>query len=386
MIYLDYNATTPLDPAVAAVMQPYWHDYFGNPASIHHSMGFKAVKAVELAKQQIAGFLHCAPEEIVFTSGSTESINLALKGMAEFALKTGFGNHLITLKTEHKAVLETCKYLEGKGVEVTYLGVDESGQINFSELQENIRNTTFMICAMHANNETGVLHPIEKIAKVAEERGIIFFSDATQSVGKVRINLQITPIDMLCFSGHKIYGPKGVGVLIIRKNKVNCQPVPQIHGGSQQDGMRSGTLNVPGIVGIGEACAILDNCMESETANLRVLRDVLETKLLAIESATVNGAGTDRLPHVANVCFHNVDAENMLLKLDCMAFSNGSACTSHEQDPSHVLMAMGHSLKEIVSSVRFSLGRLNTLEEVEDAGDKIAACVQHLRGALVYID
>lgn len=386
MIYLDYNATTPVDPAVFEAMKPYWEQYFGNPASIHHTVGFNASKAIDVAKQQIAHFLHCEPDEIIFTSGSTESINLALKGMAESAMQRGYGNHLITVKTEHKAVLETCTYLEKKGIEVTYLDVNEQGEISMTELKRAIRRTTFMICAMHANNETGVLAPVEKIAQIAAENGIVFFTDATQSVGKIRIDLQKAPIDMLCFSGHKIYGPKGIGVLIVRENKAICRPEPQIHGGSQQNGMRSGTLNVPGIVGLGKACAILDNRLESESATLQSLRDTLERRILNLDGTFVNGGDAERLPHVTNICFVNVDAENMLMELDCMAFSNGSACTSNEQEPSHVLKAMGLSHKKIVSSVRFSLGRLNTLEEIEKAGNKIVACVQHLRGDLVFIE
>lgn len=362
MIYLDYNATTPCDPRVVEAMLPYFSQKFGNAASRTHPYGWIADEGVEQARKQVAALIEAEPQEIIFTSGATESCNLAIKGV--FEMYAAKGNHLITCVTEHKAVLDTCKHLEKKGAEVTYLGVDADGVIDINELEAAIKPETILIAVMYANNETGVLQPVEQIAAIAKRNNVLFFTDATQAVGKIPVSVQQDNIDLLAFSAHKIYGPKGVGALYIRRKGPRVRLTAQMDGGGHERGFRSGTLNVPGIVGLGKASAICKEEREPETIRLTALRDKLEHALTGKRNK-VNGDIRRRLPHVSNISFRGISAERMVSALNSqMAFAVGSACTSASKEPSHVLEAMRLNDEELYSAIRFSLGRFTTEEEV----------------------
>lgn len=364
MIYLDYNATTPCSAAVVEAMLPYFSEKFGNPASRTHAKGWQADEAVKQATEQVAQMINAAPGEIVYTSGATESCNLAIKGAYE-RLKA-YGNHIITCTTEHKAVLDTCAHLEQQGAAVTYLEVDSRGNISLEDLEAAIREQTILIALMYANNETGVVHPVAEIGRIARERRIYFFCDATQAAGKLDIDVQEDQIDLMALSAHKFYGPKGVGALYINRKVPRVQLVAQIDGGGHQNGFRSGTLNVPGIVGLGKAAMLCRGALHrQEMAQIEAWRDEIEAGLLSIPGSLINGAGARRLPNVINIAFPGIKAERLVSRLNnTIAFSVGSACTSAQQKASHVLQAM-HIDKEVLDgSVRLSLGKLLTAEEI----------------------
>lgn len=366
-IYLDYNATTPVDTRVLEEMLPYFTHKFGNAASKTHSFGWTAEDAVKTARQQIAKLLNCLEQEIIFTSGSTEAINLAIKGVYEAYHSKG--NHIITVETEHKAVLDTCKYLEKKGAQVTYLPVDKNGLINLEQLNNSITDKTILVCIMYANNETGVIQPIKEISKIVHAKNSILFSDATQAIGKINVDIQKDGIDLLCMSAHKIYGPKGVGALYIRRKYPRVTLISQMHGGGHERGLRSGTLNVPGIVGLGKSLS--PTLSQGEGENLAMLRDLLEKELCKLPNAKINGKNAPRLPNTSNILFKGVKADSLITKLKDIAFAAGSACTSANPQPSHVLKAMGLSDADAFSSVRFSLGKYTTMEEIEFVIKKI---------------
>lgn len=378
-IYMDYNATTPLDKKVLDAMLPYLTEHFGNAASRSHAYGWKAAEAIETARQQVADLLGASEKEIVFTSGATESVNLAIKGTFE-ALRHK-GNHIITVKTEHKAVLDTCQHLEkiGEypfGATITYLDVDSEGNISLENLEKAIRKETILISVMAANNEIGVIYPFKEIAKIARKHHILFHTDATQAVGKIPINVLEDDIDLLSFSGHKIYGPKGVGALFVRK-KINI--IAQQDGGKHERGMRSGTLNVAGIVGLGEAVEICQNTMEEESLRLANLRNKLEQGILKnIPNTAINGNLTKRLPNTSNISFGKIDGEQLLLSLNEIAVSNGSACNSASTEPSYVLKAMGLADDLAYSSIRFSLGRMTKEEDIDLAISHIAKVIEKI--------
>ena len=375
---MDNNATTPCDPRVLEEMLPYFTQKFGNAASRSHTFGWEAEDAVDKARERIAAALGVLPKEIVFTSGATESDNLAIKGIFEaYASK---GDHIITVKTEHKAVLDTCKALQKRGATVTYLNVDREGLIDLNELREAITDKTVLVAVMWANNETGVLQPMREIAAICEEKGVLLFSDATQAVGKIEVKPKEVGVHLLAFSGHKIYGPKGVGGLYVSSAQPRVKLSAQIHGGGHERGMRSGTLNVPGIVGLGAALQIATKEMEAEAGRVATLRDQLESGLLTIEEAFVNGSRTHRLPNVSNISFRCVEGEKLMATFNQkLAVSSGSACTSASLDPSHVLTAMGLSDEMAHSSIRFSLGRFNTAEDVNRAIELVKTGVEKLR-------
>lgn len=378
-IYMDYNATTPLDKRVLKAMIPYLTEHFGNAASRSHAYGWKAAEAVDTARQQVADLLGCTSKEIVFTSGATEAVNLAIKGVFEVFRQKG--NHIITVKTEHKAVLDTCQHLEKLGeypfgAEVTYLDVDIEGNISLENLEKAIKKETILISVMAANNETGVLYPIKQIAQIAHQHGVLFHSDATQAVGKIPINVLEDEIDLLNFSGHKLYGPKGVGALYIRK-KLNI--TAQQDGGKHERGMRSGTLNVAGIVGLGEAAQLCQQEINSEATRLSELRNKLETGILEqIPSAKLNGSPQNRLPNTTNISFGKIDGEQLLMSLNEIAVSNGSACNSASTEPSYVLKAMGLDDESAYSSVRFSLGRMTQESDIDLAIRHVVSIVEKM--------
>ncbi|MEO9021447.1 MAG: IscS subfamily cysteine desulfurase [Ginsengibacter sp.] len=363
-IYLDNNATTPMDPRVLEAMTPFFLKYFGNAASRSHSFGWEAEAAVGHARKQVAQLIHAEPTEIVFTSGATESDNLALKGIFEmYATK---GNHIITVKTEHKAVLDSCGHLEKSGADITYLDVKEDGLIDLTELENAVRPDTILIAVMYANNEIGVIQPTKEISAIAKKYRIFFFSDATQSVGKIPVDVIKDGIDIMSFSAHKIYGPKGVGALYVRRKNPRVRIAAQMDGGGHERGMRSGTLNVPGIVGFGKACELCMIEMQKEYEKLSKLRDRLESELTKIKGVSINGNTEHRLPNVSNLSFENIDSAEMMAALSKnIALSSGSACTSAILAPSFVLTAMGLSDEMALSSLRFGLGRFNTQEEID---------------------
>lgn len=374
-IYLDYNATTPCVPEVVDAMIPWFGEHFGNAASKSHAYGWVAESAVETAREQLANLINAQSKEIIFTSGATEAINLAIKGT--FELFKGEKQHYITCQTEHKAVLDTMKFLEDAGAEVTYLPVDKYGRINLAELQSSILPHTKMVCLMWANNETGLVHPIKEIAKLAEEKDVIFFTDAVQAVGKIPVSVK--GIHLMAMSAHKLYGPKGVGALYVRHNHSLPKPLAQIHGGGHEKGFRSGTLNVPAIVGFGKAAELRLAEMEEEAFRLGKLRDLLENKILAIPDTFLNGSH-DRLSHVTNIAFGRVEGEDLLRKVcQKVAVSSGSACTSISPKPSHVLQAMGLTTDLGRASIRFSLGKNTTEQNVLDAAEWVEKVVAELR-------
>ncbi|MFN7932408.1 MAG: IscS subfamily cysteine desulfurase [Bryobacteraceae bacterium] len=377
-IYMDYHATTPLDPRVLEAMMPYLTTRFGNAASRNHAFGWEAEEAVEKARKQIATLIGANAKEIVITSGATESNNLAIKGVAEMYAERG--NHIITAATEHKATLDTCKRLEKHGYRITYLPVLASGLIDMDMLRESITDKTILISIMYANNEIGVIQPIREIGKLAKEKGVLFHTDAVQSVGKVPVNVIDDNIDLMSISGHKLYGPKGVGALYVRRKSPRVQLTAQIDGGGHERGMRSGTLNVPGIVGLGEACELCRKEMATESVRLRTLRDKLRTKLeTALDEVYINGTMESRLPHNLNISFAFVEGESLLMGINDVAVSSGSACTSATLEPSYVLKALGAGDDIAHSSIRFGLGRFTTEEEVDYVAEKVISVVQHLR-------
>lgn len=362
-IYLDNNATTAVDPEVLEQMILYFSEHYGNAASLNHRFGKEAAEAVHNARLRIANLIGASEKEITFTSGATESINLAIKGV--FNRYLSIGKHIITSQTEHRAVLDVCRYLEKKGAEITYLAVDSKGQIDLNELKAAIRKDTILISLMYANNETGVINPIHKIAEIAHANNVLFFCDATQAVGKVPVSLLETPIDLMAFSAHKIYGPKGVGALYIKRRNRRVQVEPLLHGGGQENHLRAGTLNVPGIVGFGAAVFKAQELMSFESLRLQELRDYLETEILKIAQTYSNGSSDSRLPHVLNITIRFLKAEQLMAKLGNIAMASGSACSTGSLEPSHVLLAMGLEKDDAHASIRLSLGRFTTKEEIE---------------------
>jgi cysteine desulfurase len=382
-IYMDYHATTPVDPRVLDAMLPYFNEKFGNAASRSHSFGWTAEEAVSIAREKVAALIGASnPKEIVFTSGATESTNLAIKGVAEMYKERG--NHIITEVTEHKATLDTCKRLEKSGFRVTYLPVQADGLIDLDDLERAIvtegPDKTILVSIMYANNEIGVVQPIQAIGKLCHEKGVLFHTDAVQAVGKIPVNVLNDNIDLLSLSGHKVYGPKGVGALYVRRRNPRVQLSEQINGGGHERGMRSGTLNVPGIVGLGAACEIAQNEMEAEAVREFELREYLRNKLeTALDYTQVNGNMEHHLPGNLNMSFIYVEGESLLMGINDIAVSSGSACTSATLEPSYVLKALGLGDDVAHSSIRFGLGRFNTKAEVDYVADKIISVVQHLR-------
>jgi cysteine desulfurase len=359
LIYLDNNSTTQIDPRVLEVMMPYFTNQFGN-ASSSHLFGISIKKDVEDARRQVANLIGANSSEIIFTSGATEAINLAIKGLSQ--AYSSKGNHIITVATEHKAVLDTCGYLESIGFEVTYLAVKEDGLLDLNLLKDSIRTDTILVSVMHVNNETGVIQPIKEIAQLVHEKGAIFMSDCTQSAGKIKVDVQDLGIDVLCLSAHKMYGPKGIGALYISKN---LKRIPsQIHGGGQENNFRSGTLNVPGIIGFGMACRLARLGLTFNETKTTELRDYLETELLKFKGSKVNGSKNQRIYNTSNIFFPNVNANILIDKLENIAISNGSACSSEIIQPSHVLSSMGFREEEAFNCFRISLGKENTKQEI----------------------
>ena len=377
-IYMDNHATTPVDPRVLEEMLPYFTDKFGNAASRNHSFGWEAEAAVEQARERIAKLIGATTKEVVFTSGATESDNLAIKGVAEMYKEKG--NHIITAVTEHKAVLDTCKRLEKYGFRVTYMPVQKDGLVDLDDLKRAIDDKTILVTIMAANNEIGVLQPWAEIGKICRERGVLFHTDATQAVGKVPIDVNKDYIDVMSISGHKMYGPKGVGALYVRRKNPRVQISPIIDGGGHERGMRSGTLNVPGIAGLGKACALCMEQMPEETKKLSGLRDRLKDRIMGrLDEVFINGSMEHRLPGNLNISFAYVEGESLLMGINDVAVSSGSACTSATLEPSYVLKALGTGDDLAHSSIRFGLGRFNTQEEVDYVADRVSETVERLR-------
>src|SRR5881409_1462711 len=377
-IYMDNHATTPVDPRVVDAMLPYFTEKFGNAASRNHSFGWAGEEAVETSRQQIASLINATPKEIIFTSGATESDNLMIKGIAEMFREKG--NHIITQAIEHKAVLDTCKNLEKHGFEVTYLPVQRDGRVSLDELKAAIKPSTILITIMYANNEIGVINPIAEIGKIAKEHGIFFAVDGVQAVGKIPVDVQKDNIDLLAVSAHKMYGPKGVGALYVRRRNPRVQLSAIIDGGGHERGMRSGTLNVPGIVGLGKACAIAIEEMPHESCRLAGLRNRLKDRIMSrLDECYINGSMEHRLPGNLNVSFGHVEGESLLMGINDVAVSSGSACTSAMVEPSYVLKALSVGDDLAHSSIRFGIGRFNTETEVDYVADRVVETVQRLR-------
>jgi len=376
-IYLDYNSTTPCDQQVVDAMLPFFSQHFGNASSKGHSHGWYAEDIVADSREQVASLIGADAKEIIFTSGATESINLAIQGLAQ--LHATRGKHIITVATEHKAVLDVCSYLQGQGYEITYLPVDEFGMIGLEQLEESIRKDTIMIAAMYANNETGVIYPVADIGGIAQQHSIPFFCDATQAVGKIPVDVDADCIDMMAFSAHKMYGPKGVGALFIKKRNPLLDISPLVFGGGHERKLRSGTLNVPGIVGMGKAAALCQAMMASDAKRLQEIRDLFWQEIGSIESVEWNGKKDQSLPHVANICFTMEGGDKLIKMLSkYMSVSSGAACSSAAVEPSHVLKAMGLSDTKAHSSIRFSFGRFTTLQEMMSAVDEIKKALSRL--------
>jgi cysteine desulfurase len=377
-IYMDNHATTRTDPRVLEAMLPYFTESFGNAASRNHEFGWVAEQGVEQAREQIAKLVGATSKEIVFTSGATESNNLAIKGVAEMYKEKG--NHIITQVTEHKAILDTCKRLEKYGYRVTYLPVQKDGRIDLDDLKRAITDKTILVTIMTANNEIGVLQPIREIGAICKERGVLFHTDAVQAAGKVPFNVIQDNVDLASISGHKFYGPKGVGALYVRRKNPRVQLVAQIDGGGHERGMRSGTLNVPGIVGLGKACALASESLKDEMSRLADLRDKLKELIFSqLDEVYVNGSEEHRLPGNLNISFAFVEGESLLMGINDVAVSSGSACTSATLEPSYVLKALGAGDDLAHSSIRFGLGRFNTEAEVEYVANKVVETVKRLR-------
>ncbi len=378
MIYLDNNATTPCDPRVVEAMLPYFYEHPGNAASRSHPFGWVAEEAVDYAREQIAQLIQVDPKEVIFTSGATEADNLALKGVYEMYKRKG--NHIITVRTEHKAVLDTCDHLEKNGAEITYLNVQHDGRINLEELEAAIKPSTILVSVMWANNETGVIQPMKEIGEICAKHGVLFFSDATQAVGKIPVDPKATGVHLMAFTAHKMYGPKGVGALYVSRKNPRVKVTAQMDGGGHERGMRSGTLNVPGIVGFGKAAELARLEMDQDAARLSQLRDRLQQGLMALEETVINGNVDHRMPHVANISFKHVEGEGLMMTFNqTIALSSGSACTSASLEPSYVLVSMGLGDDLAHSSLRMSLGRFSTSEDVEEAITLISAGVNHMR-------
>lgn len=376
-IYLDNNATTPLDPRVLEAMLPYFNSKFGNAASRNHAFGWAAEEGVDYAREQVAQLIGATEKEIIFTSGATESDNLAIKGVFEMYKEKG--NHIITCVTEHKAVLDACKHLEKLGALVTYLPVKADGLVDLQALEAAMTEKTILVSIMYGNNEIGVVQPIKEIAAIAHKHGALFMTDATQAVGKIPVDVIADGIDLMAFTGHKMYGPKGVGALYVRRKNPRVKVTAQMDGGGHERGMRSGTLNVPGIVGLGKAAELCRLEMEEESKRLSALRDKLQTSLLEMEESYLNGNRENRLPHVANISFKYVEGEGLMMAMKDLAVSSGSACTSASLEPSYVLKSLGLSDDLAHSSIRFGLGRFTTEEEVDFAIEQTKKAVNHLR-------
>ena len=376
-VYLDNNATTPMDPRVLEAMLPYFTSKFGNAASRNHAFGWVAEEAVDYAREQVAKLIGASEKEIIFTSGATESDNLAIKGVFEMYKEKG--NHIITAVTEHKAILDACKHVEKLGGRVTYLPVKEDGLVDLVELENAITPETILVSIMYGNNEIGVIQPVKEIAAIAHKHGALFMTDAVQAVGKIPVDVNKDGIDLLALSAHKIYGPKGVGALYVRRKGPRVKVTAQMDGGGHERGMRSGTLNVPGIVGLGKACELCMQEMESEAKRLSALRDKLQAELTVLEESYVNGNQEHRLPHVANISFKYVEGEGLMMAMKDLAVSSGSACTSASLEPSYVLKSLGLSDDLAHSSIRFGLGRFTTEEEVDYAIEITKKSVTHLR-------
>lgn len=377
-IYLDHNATTPCDPRVVEAMIPYFTESFGNAASRNHPFGWRAEEAVDYAREQVAKLINADSKEIIFTSGATEADNLALKGV--FEMYASKGNHIITCNIEHKAVLDTCKHLEKEGAEVTYLEVNEKGLITPEQVEAAIKPNTILIAIMYANNEIGTVMPIREIGALARKHGVLLFTDATQAVGKIPVDVKADNIDLLALTAHKMYGPKGVGALYVRRKNPRVKVTAQMDGGGHERGMRSGTLNVPGIVGFGKACELALNEMAQDAERLSKLRDKLEGALLKLEEAYVNGDPAHRLPHVTNISFKYVEGEGLMMGFNKdIALSSGSACTSASLEPSYVLKALGLGDDLAHSSLRFGLGRYTTEEQIDYTIEAVSKTVMKLR-------
>jgi len=377
-IYLDNNSTTPTDPRVVDAMIPFFYENPGNAASRSHPFGWKAEEAVDYAREQIANLIGADSKEIIFTSGATESDNLAIKGV--FEMYSRKGNHIVTLQTEHKAVLDTCKKIEKLGGEVTYLSVGKNGLVDLDELRAAIKDNTILVSIMWANNETGVIQPMKEIGDICRDKGVLFMSDATQAVGKIPVNPKEVGVHLMAFTGHKMYGPKGVGALFVNRKNPRVKVTAQMDGGGHERGMRSGTLNVPGIVGFGKAAEIAQQDMAADADRLSKMRDRLETSLMAnLEEVYINGSVDHRMPHVTNLSFKHVEGEGLMMTFNNIAVSSGSACTSASLEPSYVLMALGLGDDLAHSSIRFSLGRFNTDDDVDFAIDALTKGVTHMR-------
>jgi len=376
-IYLDNNATTPTDPRVVEAMIPYFTEHFGNAASRNHPFGWKAEEAVSYAREQIAALIGANEKEIIFTSGATESNNLALKGV--FEMYAAKGNHFITVSTEHKAILDACKHLEKQGAEVTYLSVGEDGLLSVEQIAEAMKPNTVLVSVMYGNNELGVIQPIREIGALCKERGVLFHTDATQAVGKIPVDVMADHIDLMSFTAHKMYGPKGIGALYVRRKNPRVKVTAQIDGGGHERGMRSGTLNVTGIVGFGKACELCRLEMADEAKRLSALRDKLENALLQVEESYLNGNKNNRLPHTSNISFKYVEGEGLMMGIKDIAVSSGSACTSASLEPSYVLKSLGLDDELAHSSLRFGLGRFTTEEEIDFTIDCVTNAVQRLR-------
>ena len=377
-IYMDNHSTTPMDPRVLEAMLPYFIEKFGNAASRNHQFGWEAEEAVENARKQIARLIHCDAKEIVFTSGATESDNLALKGVVEMYKEKG--DHVITCTTEHRAILDTCKSLEKRGIKVTYLPVEKDGRVNPDEVRKAITDKTILISVMLANNEIGTIHPIAEIGKIAKEKGILLHCDATQGVGKIPVDVEALKVDLMSFTSHKIYGPKGVGALYVRKKGPRVRLVPQMDGGGHERGMRSGTLPVPLIIGFGKACELCEQEMPAESKRIAAMRDRLQAQIMKdLDESYLNGHPTERLPHNLNISFAYVEGEALLMGVKEVALSSGSACTSATLEPSYVLRALGVGSDLAHSSIRFGLGRFTTDEEVDYTAKRMVEAVRRLR-------
>ncbi len=379
LIYLDNNATTPMDPRVLEEMTPYFTDFYGNAASRNHPFGWSAENGVDKARKQIADLIHVDPREIIFTSGATEADNLAIKGV--FEMYSRKGNHIITLKTEHKAVLDSCKKVEKMGGEVTYLDVNNDGTVDLELLENSITDKTILVSIMWANNETGVIQPMKQIGEICAKKGVLLMSDATQAVGKIPVDPKATGVHLMAFTGHKMYGPKGVGALFVNRKNPRVKVTSQMDGGGHERGMRSGTLNVPGIVGFGKAAELAMNEMAEEAKRLSALRDKLESRLVnSLEECYINGSVENRMPHVSNISFKHVEGEGLMMTFNQnIGVSSGSACTSASLEPSYVLIALGLGDDLAHSSIRFSLGRFNTEEEIDRTIKQVSEGVNHMR-------
>lgn len=379
LIYLDNNSTTPCDPRVVAEMLPYFYDHPGNAASRNHPFGWEAEDAVDLARERIAKLIGVDTKEIIFTSGATESDNLALKGV--FEMYSRKGNHIITLKTEHKAVLDACQKIEKMGGEVTYLDVQSDGLVDLKALEAAIKPSTVLISVMWANNETGVIQPMKEIGEICAKHGVLFMSDATQAVGKIPVNPKEVGVHLMAFTGHKMYGPKGVGALFVNRKSPRVKVTAQIDGGGHERGMRSGTLNVPAIVGFGKAAELAMEEMDADAKRLSALRDKLEKTFSdRLEEVYINGNTQHRMPHVTNISFKHVEGEGLMMTFNQeIAVSSGSACTSASLEPSYVLIALGLGDDLAHSSIRFSLGRFTTEDDVDYAVEKLIEGVNHMR-------